>query len=61
MQLQDISAWGTGAEVAQLLLPGGTRLSSFEKVSIPRPPKDTRTVRGVVEQEPLSIYRYLSP
>ena len=57
VQLQDISAWGNGTEVAQLLLPGGTRLSSFEKVSIPRPPKDTRTVRGIVEQPPLCIYR----
>eukprot|EP00892_Ulva_mutabilis_P002867 jgi/Ulvmu1/12581/UM092_0011.1 len=57
-QLQDISAWGNGTEVAQLLLPAGTRLASFQKISIPRPPRDTRTVRGVVEQDPLSIYRY---
>ena len=60
VQLQDISAWGNGTEVAQLLLPKAARIRSFDKVVIPLPPKDTRTVKGVVEVPPLVIYRRAS-
>lgn len=60
VQLQDISAWGNGTEVAQLLLPKSARIRSFDKVVIPLPPKDTRTVKGVVEVPPLTIYRFVS-
>ena len=58
VQLQDISAWGNGTEVAQLLLPKSARIRSFDKAVIALPPKDTRTVKGVVEVPPLTIYRF---
>jgi hypothetical protein len=60
VQLQDISAWGNGTEVAQLLLPRSARIQRFDKKVIALPPKDTRTVMGVVEVPPLVIYRCAS-
>jgi hypothetical protein len=60
VQLQDISAWGNGTEVAQLLLPRSARIQRFDKAVIPLPPKDTRTVKGIVEVPPLTIYRFVS-
>jgi hypothetical protein len=61
MQLADISDWGSGAEVAKQLLPPGTTVQQFDVEKIERPPRDTRTIRGVVPTPALSIYKYVPP
>jgi hypothetical protein len=40
-----------------VLLPPGVTVKRFEDTAIARPPKDTRTVKGVVEQAPLHVYK----
>ena len=57
MQLADISEWGDGKAVARVLLPPGVRPATFEDTVIERPPRDTRTVAGVVELPPLHVYK----
>ena len=57
VQLQDITGWGDGQEVGQVLLPPGARVASFETQIDPQPPKDTGTVRGIVDQPPRVYYR----
>lgn len=57
MQLADISDWGSLADVSRLILPTGVRVRSAEVETIQRPPRDTRTIRGVVETPPLNIYK----
>lgn len=62
-QVQDIRDWGSGADVSKVLLPTGARVLSFSEAVVPRPPRDTGSVMGVVELPPLHIYKYkfLSP
>jgi hypothetical protein len=57
VQLQDITGWGNSSEVSKLLLPVGARVTKFEQEKVDRPPKDTRTIMGVVDVPPLNIYR----
>lgn len=57
VQLSDITDWGGGGDVARLLLPAGVRVQSFSSTQIARPPRDTRTVKGVVELPPLTVYK----
>lgn len=56
-QLQDITQWGGPDEVARLVLPPGTRAQQLESRILKSEPKDTGTVRGLVEVAPTTIYR----
>ena len=57
VQLQDISSWGSGAEVAKTLLPKGARVQRFTAGQIERAPRDTRSLKGVIDLPPLTVYR----
>ena len=60
-QITDISQFGTPQQVAQLVLPRDVRLLSTAVSKTPLPPKDTGTVLGVVEREPVTTYRRAVP
>lgn len=55
--MTDITGLGSPADVAQLLFPPGARLLSLGAESFPLPPRDTGTLRGVLERQPITIYR----
>ncbi len=57
-QLNDISQYGDLQEVANLLLPRGSRVVGAERKTVQRPPRDTGTIRGVVTPPPDTVYRY---
>ena len=57
-QITDISQLGTPQEVISFLLPPTTRTLSSSVRTIEQPPKDTGTVMGVIQRDPVIIYRY---
>lgn len=57
-QITDISQLGSAEEVSKLVLPPGSRIDSVSVRTFPIPPKDTGTVMGVIERDPLVVYRY---
>lgn len=57
-QITDISQLGPVEEVAKLVLPPGSRVDSVSTREFPVPPKDTGTVMGVIERDPVVVYRY---
>jgi len=57
MQVTDISQLGDVRSVARLLLPPGATVISATSESVPQPPKDTGTVLGVIERDPVNYYR----
>ena len=59
VQITDISQFGTLAEVAGLVLPRDVVMLSSVTTQLTLPPKDTGTVRGIVERAPQTIYRWL--
>ena len=60
MQITDISQLGTPQQVAQLVLPRDVRMLNTAVSKTALPPKDTGTVLGVVEREPVTTYRRVS-
>lgn len=58
LQITDITQLGGPNEVSRLILPPGTRVLATSVNKIPIPPRDTGTVVGVIERDPLVIYRY---
>jgi hypothetical protein len=59
VQITDISQFGTPQQVASLVLPRDVRLLGTAITKTPLPPKDTGTVLGVVERDPITTYRCL--
>lgn len=57
-QLNDISQYGDLQEVANLLLPRGSRVVAAQSKTVQRLPRDTGTVVGVVTPPPETVYRY---
>ena len=57
LQITDISQFGTPQEVASLVLPRDVRLLGTAVTKTPLPPKDTGTVLGVVDRDPITTYR----
>ena len=57
-QITDIKQLGSIDEVARLILPPGTKIldSSVRKFELPS--KDTGTVIGVIDRDPVLVYRY---
>lgn len=43
--------------MARLLLPPGAAVLSYTAEAVPQPPKDTGTVLGVIERDPVNYYR----
>ena len=56
--MTDISKLGTPKEVIELLLPPTTKVLAASVKVYPQPPRDTGTVVGVIERDPVQIYRY---
>lgn len=52
LQLNDISQYGDLQEVANLLLPRGSRVVAAESKTVQRAPRDTGTVVGTVTPPP---------
>ena len=57
-QITNISQLGSAEEVAKLVLPPGSRVDSVSTRTFPVPPKDTGTLMGVIERDPVVVYRY---
>lgn len=57
-QITDVSQLGSVEEVSKLVLPPGSRIDAASVRTFPIPPKDTGTVVGVIERDPVVIYRY---
>lgn len=57
LQVTDISQLGDPKAVARLLLPPGATVLSYATEAVPQPPKDTGTVLGVIERDPVNYYR----
>ena len=57
LQITDISQFGTPQQVAQLVLPRDVRVLSTAVSKTELPPKDTGTVLGVVDRDPVTTYR----
>ncbi|KAL4433233.1 hypothetical protein ABPG77_003281 [Micractinium sp. CCAP 211/92] len=57
-QVTDISQLGDPKAVARLLLPPGATVLSYATEAVPQPPKDTGTVLGVIERDPVNYYSY---
>ena len=57
LQITDVSQWGSPRDVARLLLVPGAQVLSSGSFTVPVPPRDTRTLAGVVERAPITIYR----
>ncbi len=57
LQITDISQLGTPQQVAQLVLPRDVRVLSTVVSKTALPPKDTGTVLGVVDRDPVTTYR----
>lgn len=56
-QITDISQLGSIGDVAKLILPQEVQVLAAGEVTIPQQPRDTGTVRGVVNTPPQTIYR----
>lgn len=57
-QVTDITQLGTQQEVVKLLLPPTTKVYTTSVKVYPQPPRDTKSVLGVIERDPVTIYRY---
>ncbi|CAD7703133.1 unnamed protein product [Ostreobium quekettii] len=57
-QITDITQYGGLADVAKLVLPKNSRFLSAESITLPQPPYDTGTIRGVIELPDIHLYRY---
>ncbi|KAI7837937.1 hypothetical protein COHA_008243 [Chlorella ohadii] len=57
-QVTDISQLGDERAVAKLLLPPGATVLGIESVAVAQPPKDTGTVLGVIERDPVNYFSY---
>lgn len=57
-QITDISQLGSIEEVSKLVLPPGSRIDGASVRTFPIAPKDTGTVVGVIERDPVVVYRY---
>ena len=53
----DISLLGEPKEVARLLLPPGATVVGLASTKVAQPPKDTGTVLGTIERDPVTYYR----
>ena len=53
----DITMLGDSRSVAKLLLPAGARVLDVEQLTVEQPPRDTGTVLGVIQREPVNYYR----
>lgn len=59
LQLLDIGAWGSPAEVGALVLPRGAVATRPPRaLVVPLPPRDSGSVIGVVTPPPLTLYAY---
>jgi hypothetical protein len=57
-QVTDVSQLGSPKEVIDVLLPPTTRILAASTATFPQPPRDTGTVLGVIDRDPVTIYRY---
>ena len=57
VQLQDISQFGSVADVGALLTPPGVKFLASRKDVVQQPERDTGTVRGKVKAAPQTLYR----
>ncbi len=53
----DISQLGDPREVAKLLVPPGALVASVTSFTVAQPPKDTGTVLGTIQRDPVSYYK----
>lgn len=58
LQITDISQFGNLQEASRLLFPPGTKVFSAADIEFPQPAKDTGTLLGKIEREPVHVYRY---
>ena len=47
---------GDSRSVAKLLLPAGARVLDVEQITVEQPPRDTGTVLGVIQRDPVNYY-----
>lgn len=52
----DISQLGSPRDVAKLLLPPGATVLALDTASVAQPPRDTGTVVGVIQRDPVTYY-----
>ena len=57
LQITDIAQFGTPEQVASLVLPRDVRMLGTAVTRTALPPKDTGTVLGVVDRDPITTYR----
>ena len=55
-QVTDIAQLGDPKAVARLLLPAGATVLSVSAATVAQPPKNTGTVLGVIERDPVTYY-----
>ena len=48
---------GDSRSVAKLLLPAGATVLDVEQITVEQPPRDTGTVLGVIQRDPVNYYR----
>lgn len=54
----DITLLGDIKEVSRLLLPPGAAVLASGAVAVAQPPRDTGTVLGVIQRDPVTYYRW---
>jgi hypothetical protein len=54
----DISQLGDARKVAKLLIPPGAVVAGVTSTAVAQPPRDTGTVLGVIERQPVTYYTY---
>lgn len=57
-QITSISQLGSAEEVSKIILPPGTKVQEVSVRTFEVPSKNTGTVVGVIERDPVVIYRY---
>lgn len=57
-QITSISQLGTAEEVSKVILPPGTKINQVSVRTFEVPSKNTGTVVGVIDRDPIVIYRY---
>ncbi|KAI3426294.1 hypothetical protein D9Q98_008667 [Chlorella vulgaris] len=58
LQVTDISQLGDARKVAKLLIPPGAVVAGVTSTAVAQPPRDTGTVLGVIERQPVTYYTY---
>lgn len=58
LQITSITQLGSLQDVSRLILPPGTKIINASVKEFPLTPKDTGTVVGVIQRDPLILYRY---